>query len=292
MTDNEKLIEEALVAYWGGAMNAHVHGSAAGMRAAFAVFEKALGEATDTPTAHEVTSDDREALFEVLGPILHLPISEIRDRIVASDVWRFRRSEKVHTPTDDEREALIDGLLATKLISGYDWLGTGSSYPTDDEIRHEVGEVADAVLRFRRSEVPEPSEDRSHEFANMAAIMGIPEPSTEDWDNRDDEVNGETRGFLSCGRCAWSMSRGLFADLHEHERTHDPEPQGEPSDAQVDPWIPHARRALHIHDTWGTPDDPDGKTRPMSDYTELSARMANTLRAALAATEEGGNTDV
>ncbi|EQM83401.1 hypothetical protein L687_12340 [Microbacterium maritypicum MF109] len=70
------------------------------------------------------------------------------------------------------------------------------------------------------------------------------------------------------------------------------EPQGEPSDAQVDPWIPHARRALHIHDTWGTPDDPDGKTRPMSDYTELSARMANTLRAALAATEEGGNTDV
>lgn len=132
--------------------------------------------------------------------------------------------------------------------------------------------VATRLARFRRSEVPE--------------------PSTEDWDNRDDEVNGETRGFVSCGRCAWSMTRGLFADLHEHERTHDPEPQGEPSDAQVDPWIPHARRALHIHDTWGTPDDPDGKTRPMSDYTELSARMANTLRAALAATEEGGNTDV
>lgn len=40
MSDNEKLIEEALVAYWGGAMNAHVHGSVAGMRAAFALFEE------------------------------------------------------------------------------------------------------------------------------------------------------------------------------------------------------------------------------------------------------------
>lgn len=51
-------------------------------------------------------------------------------------------------------------------------------------------------------------------------------------------------------------------------------------------WIPHARRALHIHDTWGTPDDPDGKVRPITDYTELSARMANVLRATLAVAEQ------
>lgn len=50
------------------------------------------------------------------------------------------------------------------------------------------------------------------------------------------------------------------------------EAQGEPSDA--------AARALAIHDAWGTPNDPEGKTRPLSDYTNLSAAMAAALRAA------------
>lgn len=44
------------------------------------------------------------------------------------------------------REQMIDALLETNLIGGYDWLGTGSSYPTDEEIRSEVGEVADAIF--------------------------------------------------------------------------------------------------------------------------------------------------
>lgn len=58
-------------------------------REALAVFEKA-----HTPTTP--TDDEREALRDLLGPILRLPISVIRDQIVASDVWRFRRSEVGH----------------------------------------------------------------------------------------------------------------------------------------------------------------------------------------------------
>lgn len=52
MTDNKKLIEEALTAYWGGADNAKESGSVEGIRAALAVFEK----------AHTPTDDEREAL--------------------------------------------------------------------------------------------------------------------------------------------------------------------------------------------------------------------------------------
>lgn len=109
----------------------------------------------------------------------------------------------------------------------------------------------------------------------------------EDCDGRCNEVAGETPGFVQCP-CGWSKI-GMFSDLHDHQRTHpDLEPEGEaPDDQRESAWIPNARRALIIHDTWGTPDDPDGKTRPMSDYTELSARMANALRAALAVTEQG-----
>lgn len=115
----------------------------------------------------------------------------------ATDDFPHGRPE-LDTPTDGEREALASVI------------DNATMFPSDD-----IERSVDAILAagFRRTEVPE--------------------PSTEDWDNRDDEVNGETRGFLSCGRCSWSMSRGLFADLHEHERTHESEPQGEPSDAQV-----------------------------------------------------------
>lgn len=120
------------------------------------------------------------------------------------------------TPTDDELQ-LAERLVA-RLLPARQEPGTAANI---------VRYLAEAGL-LRHSEVPEPSDSHDEHHDDE-----VPEPSTEDWDNRDDEVNGETRGFVSCGRCAWSMSRGLFADLHEHERTHDSDPQGEPSDADL-----------------------------------------------------------
>lgn len=63
MTDNEKLIEEAAKAIrqleTDGILSGDLPDFEEMARAALAVFEKALGEATVTPTAHEVTSDER-----------------------------------------------------------------------------------------------------------------------------------------------------------------------------------------------------------------------------------------
>jgi hypothetical protein len=55
------------------------------------------------------------------------------------------------------RERVIDALLETDLIGGYDWLGTGSSYPTQGEIREDVGEVADAILALLTPATPTPT---------------------------------------------------------------------------------------------------------------------------------------
>lgn len=140
--------------------------------------------------------------------------------------------------------------------------------------------VATRLARFRRSEVPEPSTEGYAEFEDWEQEMFRHQPVLSMADGSIAGCQCLDRVFLK-GREDWGthLASVITARL--------PKPQGEPSDAQVDPWIPHARRALHIHDTWGTPDDPDGKVRPMSDYTELSARMANALRAALAVTEQG-----
>lgn len=139
-------------------------------------------------------------------------------------------------PTDDDREALLTE--ADALVASWDQKGSWSS-------DSPVGMVMRLAAALRRSEVPEPS------------TYG-----EDDWDNRDDEVNGETRGFLSCGRCDWSTTRGLFADLREHERTHE-SPQGEPSDAQVEA----AAQALF---------EPDG---PGGDYTWAEMVVEDPSRA-------------
>lgn len=55
MKDNEKLIEEALAAYWGSASAADAYGSVDGMRAAFAVFREAR---TESPVYAEVEPTD------------------------------------------------------------------------------------------------------------------------------------------------------------------------------------------------------------------------------------------
>ena len=46
--------------------------------------------------------------------------------------------------TEDKREALIDAMLEVPFVRDFDWLGTGSSWPSDEFIRQEVGELVDA----------------------------------------------------------------------------------------------------------------------------------------------------
>ena len=51
------------------------------------------------------------------------------------------------TSVDDFIEDLTDALLNTMLIQNYDWLGTGTHYPTDEENRAEVREAAVEVVK-------------------------------------------------------------------------------------------------------------------------------------------------
>lgn len=105
----------------------------------------------------------------------------------------------------------------------------------------------------------------------LRSMVGRLRALASDW-----EANSGSRGLGERSEAtAWSKAASQL-----REAISPSEPQAEPSSEVPEPsadsrsWIPHARRALQIHDTWGTPDDPDGKVRPMSDYTELSARMA------------------
>ena len=45
---------------------------------------------------------------------------------------------------NEKRESLIDAMLEVPFIRDFDWLGTGSSWPSDEFIRREVGELVDA----------------------------------------------------------------------------------------------------------------------------------------------------
>ena len=49
-------------------------------------------------------------------------------------------------PVGMDREKLIDVLFETEFIACHDWVGTGSGYPPADQMRREVGEVADAAI--------------------------------------------------------------------------------------------------------------------------------------------------
>ncbi|VHM07330.1 Uncharacterised protein [Streptococcus pyogenes] len=271
MTDNEKLIEEArrLPDQFRAAqlsetqyledqalaeLDAVGYGAvctASRLADALEAAEKALGEATDTPTAHEVTSDDREALLEVLGPILHLPISEIRDRIVASDVWRFRRSEKVHTPTDDEVNAVA---LAY-------W---GPSEVYDRE------KLRAALASFRRSEVPEPSAEGYAEFEDWEQEMFRHQPVLSMADGSIAGCQCLDRVFLK-GREDWGthLASVITARL--------PKPQGEPSDAHVGAAM---NAAVTYYEAQGYTMRPEG-----FDFQAMRA----ALRAASAVTEQGEN---
>lgn len=189
---NEKLIEEAASAIhsvaesgasWGDARMADKDQHRAEARAALSVFEKALGEATVTPT-----DDEREDMIAFL----------LRDHNFEESPWgrtytdaeianALRRSE---VPEPSEREAKVHGELVTMRVTGWRRI-------TDELARLRT-------LEGQLEERPEPSTD-SHVF--VAPVAGTYEVTP-------------------------SGLRLLTA-----------EPQGEPSDAQVEA----AARAIADH---------------------------------------------
>ena len=54
------------------------------------------------------------------------------------------------TAIEDEREALVNALLRSRFFESHDWAGTGS-WPGEEYIRWELGQLADDILSgFRR----------------------------------------------------------------------------------------------------------------------------------------------
>lgn len=89
--------------------------------------------------------------------------------------------------TEDKREALIDAMLEVPLIRDYDWLGTGSREPSDEEIRREVGDLVDAYEKAT-ADIRESSESE-WEYGT-----GIPsENGKYFWDDEPSEDLAEAR---------------------------------------------------------------------------------------------------
>lgn len=112
-------------------------------------------------------------------------------------------AEKAHTPTDGER-----GALATAVLEASVWPEKVMRAPSGSEFAFVDRLLASGVWGFRHTEVPEPTAEDQGPAANCAYCVGA--GGYEDHDG--------TWVECSCQR---------------------PEPQGEPSDAQVDA----ARRA-------------------------------------------------
>lgn len=128
---------------------------------------------------------------------------ELRDALEAA--------EKAHTPTDDEREALIDVMVMTKLS---DFAATDMS---------TIHQAVDAILksdvwRFRRIEVPEPSAEAA---ALVDAVMG----AMDRW-----SVNANLDGDDEPG--LWVPRVRVEAAIDSVPLPFVAEPQGEPYDAQ------------------------------------------------------------
>lgn len=217
MMSREELIKEALAAYWGGEGNAAQLGSWTGMSAALAVFEKAHAPSDDE---REVLLDELEAWQRhtgdaALGNLLRRVGSAIRRSEAHAPTDDFPHGHPEIDPTDDEREALriahLDARQAAYRKEVEDWFVDHDSAPEIAGNAFFRGWDAAVDGGFRRSEVPEP--------------QGKPCGATPD----------EYLDHAECYPC--ELEAG-----HEGDHTADspsggfvwPEPQGEPSDAQVE----------------------------------------------------------
>lgn len=136
--------------------------------------------------------------------------------------------EKAHVPTDDEREALarlVDPGAFVSLdpaVVDPRWLAEVEH--RQQEARHHAERIAAAG--FRRSEVPEPQgDDRTHEFANMAAIMGIPEPQGEPSDAQVDTIAtaiavAANADYWTDEIAEWEGAEAWYREAYPNERPH------------------------------------------------------------------------
>lgn len=232
MTDNEKLIEEARVAFteawdaedrrienWDRDARGTHSRSRAGIRAALAVFQKA------------------------------------------------------HTPTDDEREALR---AEAEEVQRAAWAEIHGQDPTRT---YSVAEVKQLVYAFdnvlssalRRTEVPESSVDEKIEWPDHWTVN----EKLRDLHARWHDQKGNLLGREACGweGCEfWDSAQFILrlADVHIAGR----EPQGEPSDAQVE-----AGCAAFYEGAQGLTSWP----RLVAAEPDLANRYRDGLRAALRA---------
>ena len=156
------------------------------------------------------TDDEREALVAILeAPLTEESQGRTFSEMLADVIlvrFSFRRTE---VPTDDEREALLAALYE----EGFS--GSGEEIGTHETVIF-VEYVPDIVARlgFRRTEIPEPSDDPSCICPNTLGwhttecVASRPEPETAE---------------------AQAYSKGLTEGSDQAHR----DMQGEPSDAQV-----------------------------------------------------------
>lgn len=146
--------------------------------------------------------DEREALVAILeAPLTEESQGRTFSEMLADVIlvqFGFRRSE----PTDDEREARLEYVIDAAVPV--------SEFPSW-RFRYSR-RIADAVRAagFRRTEPS--TEDRTHEFANMAALMGI-SPQGEPSDARGiiaRALMGEARMDTFS---AWNLADAVLADL-------------------------------------------------------------------------------
>lgn len=106
--------------------------------------------------------------------------------------------EEAHTPTDDERKALLTE--ADTLVASWDQKGSWSS-------DSPVGMVMRLAAALRRAEVPEPSAEHAYKLSRDG-LRGVHDPDT-DWNfgyyYEAKRVEGNRRYFTACGEvnCGW-----------------------------------------------------------------------------------------
>ena len=241
MTD-QKLIDDVVTAFADRDITAP---SREDIARVLEVFETSLRRCgcDDCTTARRerigLTEHDLTSLARVLHEVVYSPgasfdravpgiqeyMRACAEKVAAALPWVVPTPEvelvvaEAHTPTDDEREALIALGLASysKIMS--------DGYPSGVMRTNE--EAADLVLAagFRRSEVPEPS-------ATGPAFIALMPPSPE---------TSKRWYSMYCRACGIEEMMAeteddprLVARRDAHNRERHAEPQGEPSDAEVD----------------------------------------------------------
>lgn len=253
MTDNQKLIEEAFKKHdapaWdedAGSRDAAIRWHIRGFNDALAVFEAAHTPTDDERARIEQSNNVASIVFDQIKkvwPDLH-PVLDLRYGI-ADALWAagFRRSE-VSKPGEHDGSIPLYGMLDV-------WTALyGTSHPEFDTFYAEHGYAETwarilAAVRERR-EVPEPSAEGYAEFEDWEQEMFRHQPVLSMADGSIAGCQCLDRVFVKGEDWGTHLATIITSRITA-------EPQGEPSDAQVE-----AAGALLYGISWGTDiADPD-----------------------------------